>query len=170
MGCADTRNNQNNLEVHRFIIIRIGERPFRWLHDAPTIFWLKHTIQRTSIKVCSQSAWKNKREGCKQWETTIQKETLDAERDTKRKDRKKSKLVQRRACSFIFVLFVQPMKGSTQKRKYEDVISTSQCKVKVVKRAENSIKKELQKWYPFEKDKCVYKEVEVVGGVMLVVR
>ena len=80
-------------------------------------------------------------------------------------------MVQRRECSFIFVLFVQPMKGSTQKRKYEDVISKSQCKVKkVMERAGTSIKKELQKWYPFEKDKCVYKEAEVVGGVILVMR
>ena len=52
------------------------------------------------------------------------------------------------------MLFVQPTEGSALKKVYEDVISKSRCRVKVVERAGTSIKKMLQKSYPFEKAKC----------------
>ena len=40
------------------------------------------------------------------------------------------------------------------KRKYEDIISKSKCKVKVIERAGVNISQKLQKSYPFEKVKC----------------
>ena len=52
------------------------------------------------------------------------------------------------------VLFVQPTKDSVLKRKYEDVISKSKCKVKVIERAGVNISQKMQKSYPFEKVKC----------------
>ena len=55
---------------------------------------------------------------------------------------------------FKSVLFVQPTVGSALKKIYENVISKSRCRVKVVERAGTSVKKVLQKSYPFEKAKC----------------
>ena len=52
------------------------------------------------------------------------------------------------------VLFVQPTKDSVLKRKYEEVISKSECNVKVIERAGRSVCQTLQKSYPFRKDKC----------------
>jgi len=52
------------------------------------------------------------------------------------------------------VLFVQPTEKSALKKKYEEVISKSDCKVKVVERAGTSVKNKLQKSYPFKKDEC----------------
>ena len=73
----------------------------------------------------------------------------------KEKRRKKASWYKGKNADFRSVLFVQPTEGSALKRAYEDVISKSQCKVKVVERAGTSIKNELQKSYPFEKDKCI---------------
>ena len=52
------------------------------------------------------------------------------------------------------VLFVQPTEGSALKKKYEEIIENSVCSVKVIERAGTSIKKQLQKSYPFGKEKC----------------
>ena len=40
------------------------------------------------------------------------------------------------------------------KKIYEDVISKSRCRVKVVESAGTNVKKVLQKSYPFEKANC----------------
>ena len=56
------------------------------------------------------------------------------------------------------VLFVQPTKDSILKKKYEEVISKSDCEVKVVERAGKSVGRKLQKSYPFSKEKCVTKD------------
>ena len=55
---------------------------------------------------------------------------------------------------FKSVIFVQPTKDSVLKKKYEEVIRKSDCKVKVIERAGVSIGQKLQKSYPFEKEKC----------------
>ena len=55
---------------------------------------------------------------------------------------------------YMSVLFVQPTENSALKKKYEEVISQSECKVKVVERAGVSMKKKLQKSYPFREEKC----------------
>ena len=52
------------------------------------------------------------------------------------------------------MLFVQPTEGSILKKKYEEVIEKSECNVKVVERAGTSVKKQLQKSYPFSQEKC----------------
>ena len=52
------------------------------------------------------------------------------------------------------VLFVQPTKDSILKKKYEEVIGRSKCKVKVIERAGKNIGQKLQKSYPFAKEKC----------------
>ena len=52
------------------------------------------------------------------------------------------------------VLFVQPTENSALKKKYEEVISKSECSVKVVERAGASVKSKLQKSYPFPKSVC----------------
>ena len=52
------------------------------------------------------------------------------------------------------VLFVQPTEKSALKRKYEDIISKSDCSVKVVERAGANVKRKLQKSYPFTKQIC----------------
>ena len=52
------------------------------------------------------------------------------------------------------VLFVQPTKDSALKKKYEEVIDKSECRVKVIERAGTSVKKILQKSYPFPKSEC----------------
>ena len=76
-----------------------------------------------------------------------QKERLKEKRGKKENWYKKKK-------DYRSVLFVQPTEGSALKKVYEDVISKSRCRVKVVERAGTSIKKMLQKSYPFEKAKC----------------
>ena len=55
---------------------------------------------------------------------------------------------------FKSVLFVQPTVGSALKKIYENVISKSRCRVKVVERAGTNVKQVLQKSYPFKKAKC----------------
>ena len=52
------------------------------------------------------------------------------------------------------VIFVQPTRNSVLKKKFEEVIEKSKCKVKVVEKAGSSIRQKLQKSYPFKKDKC----------------
>ena len=49
---------------------------------------------------------------------------------------------------------MQPTRNSVLKKKYEEVIEKSKCKVKVVEKAGSSIRQKLQKSYPFKKDKC----------------
>ena len=52
------------------------------------------------------------------------------------------------------ILFVQPTKDSRLKKMYEETIRKSKCPVKVVERAGTSIKRKVQKSYPFEREKC----------------
>ena len=52
------------------------------------------------------------------------------------------------------VLFVQPTKNSTLKKRYEETIRKSKCPVKVVERAGTNIKRKLQKSYPFGEERC----------------
>ena len=55
---------------------------------------------------------------------------------------------------YMSVLFVQPTEKSALKRKYEDIISKSDCSVKVVERAGANVRRKLQKSYPFTKQIC----------------
>ena len=55
---------------------------------------------------------------------------------------------------YMSVIFVQPTEKSALKKKYEDVIRKSECNVKVVERAGVSVRRKLQKSYPFKKNVC----------------
>ena len=55
---------------------------------------------------------------------------------------------------YMSVLFVQPTVRAALKRKYEEIIRKSECKVKVVERAGTNVRKKLQKSYPFQKRMC----------------
>ena len=53
---------------------------------------------------------------------------------------------------YMSVIFVQPTEKSALKKKCEDIIRKSECNVKVVERAGVSIRRKLQKSYPFKKN------------------
>lgn len=85
----------------------------------------------------------------KQWKQNI--------RTKEKRERKENWYKQKKTTKenvFKSVLFVQPTRGSALKKKYEAVIRKSSCNVKVVERAGTSVKKQLQKSYPFKKKKC----------------
>ena len=63
------------------------------------------------------------------------------------------------------VIFVQPTEGYMLKKKYEEIIQKSECSVKVVERAGTSLKKQMQKSYPFSQEKCQM-EMETVEESM----
>ena len=52
------------------------------------------------------------------------------------------------------VIFVQPTPNSTLKKRYEEEIKKTKCKIKVVETAGKSVKEVLQKGYPFERIRC----------------
>ena len=62
------------------------------------------------------------------------------------------------------VLFVQPTYDSALKKRYEEVIERSKCRVKVVERAGENIKQKLQKSYPFDRKICDAKDCFVCGS------
>ena len=80
------------------------------------------------------------------------------QKERQRKNRRKKACWFKGKNDFKSVLFMQLTEGSALKKIYEDVISKSRCRVKVVERAGTSVKKVLQKSYPFKKakreDKC----------------
>ena len=77
------------------------------------------------------------------------------ERTKDKRERKETWYKQKNQTKeFMSVLFVQPTKGSLLKKKYEEVIEKSACNVKVVERAGTSVKRQLQKSYPFGQEKC----------------
>ena len=55
---------------------------------------------------------------------------------------------------YMSVLFVQPTEKSELKKMYEEIVQKSNCKVRIIERAGVSVKKKLQKSYPFLKEKC----------------
>ena len=86
----------------------------------------------------------------KQWK---QEERIKEKR--KRKENwYKSKGDKNNGNEYMSVLFVQPTENSALKKMYEEIIGQSECNVKVVERAGVSVKKKLQKSYPFRKEKC----------------
>ena len=86
----------------------------------------------------------------KQWK---QEERIKEKR--KRKENwYKSKGDKNDGNEYMSVLFVQPTENSALKKMYEEIIGQSECNVKVVERAGVSVKKKLQKSYPFRKEKC----------------
>ena len=85
----------------------------------------------------------------KQWKQNEKTKEKRGRKEDWYKQRNKNKEKE-----FKSVLFVQPTEGSILKKKYEEVIEKSECNVKVVERAGTSVKKQLQKSYPFSQEKC----------------
>ena len=75
-------------------------------------------------------------------------------KDRAKEKRKKKSTWYRKNEEYKSVLFVQPTKYSTLKRKYEEIIKKSKCKIKVIERAGVSVSQKLQKSYPFCVEKC----------------
>ena len=76
------------------------------------------------------------------------------ERMKEKRKRKEDWYKNKKNGEYMSVLFVQPTEKSQLKKMYEKIISKSECKVRVVERAGVSVKKKLQKSYPFVKEQC----------------
>ena len=74
------------------------------------------------------------------------------ERMKEKRKRKEEWYKSKKDGEYMSVLFVQPTENSELKKMYEDIVSKSECKVKVVERAGISVKRKLQKSYPFVKE------------------
>ena len=85
------------------------------------------------------------------------KEWKQEERAKEKRRKKENWYNKNKTCKkeeYKSVLFVQPTEKSALKKLYEQVISKSECNVKVVERAGMNVKSKLQKSYPFKRDKC----------------
>ena len=85
------------------------------------------------------------------------KEWKQEERAKEKRRKKENWYNKNKTCKkeeYKSVLFVQPTEKSALKKLYEQVISKSECNVKVVERAGMNVKSKLQKSYPFKREKC----------------